>query len=645
MAQVNYQDPASYKRCQKKQYEIYVCKPPINTVVINKLEQADVVKQLKKEFFTVDEVEKMQQTNPQMFGILQGFIQQGRAYVVNQNTPFVLAGTLGEMWCIDAQKLATKYTFSTGEQINPASLSKRGKDGIMSWQSVKTVPDSSKAWACHIPISMKVQVQTSWGAVLSTNLPGVSHGKGDFIIAQDAGGQPNLGDIYVVNGNIFATTYNNQGWTDCLDHRFLNAKSNNITIDQLPKFVDMNNPTGSNVKQIGKAEFRELIKKGLSKYGDVTTKLDKMNPNDDSNYIIDIRIKQSKDFNIGIQTEFGNNTNSHIVAWSYDSNGKKIDSYGTHSGIVCSVCFTKEVANEIVATSIKLLNNISESVKNYDKNTFNYFMTNLCTLFSYEFEIGEQKLSDDKGKFSFKEQNLNSERSTTIYSEYKNNTINVRAKRDGKSFNKVYKVDKYNADINLKIALANVAYLELCKELKVTPYRFITSQRYIQTVIGNANNTVSRNYGFYLKMDVSTFKRERKSEHGTNLSMSAFNTQYLDIAYGHSEELKSSYSTIIKLKINNQALQAAIQDLKNYIKTGNYNSQNYDAFRLDVKVANGNYQTTNNPAEFDLLIMNTIVKGFDIERQRQANSNAKYVKGKRDGVSVTELQTFKPNEL
>ena len=39
------------------------------------------------------------------------------------------------------------------------------------------------------------------------NRQGVKHGKGDFIIASDAGNKPNLSDIWVVNGEIFPKTY------------------------------------------------------------------------------------------------------------------------------------------------------------------------------------------------------------------------------------------------------------------------------------------------------------------------------------------------------------------------------------------------------------------------------------------------------
>lgn len=36
---------SNYKNCSKKSYDIYVCMPPKNTIVINKLEQADIVRQ------------------------------------------------------------------------------------------------------------------------------------------------------------------------------------------------------------------------------------------------------------------------------------------------------------------------------------------------------------------------------------------------------------------------------------------------------------------------------------------------------------------------------------------------------------------------------------------------------------------------
>ena len=225
MNQVDYTNPVNYKPCVKKQYEIHVCKPPMNTIVINKLEQADVVKQLGgKTYFTIEECNRIAKQNPQKLNTLKMLVSQGRAYLVNQNTPFVLAGTLGEMWTIDAMKLSQRYVFLGGGgstvPISPQTLSERGKNGILNWTVVRTIPNNSKSWACFVPSHQKGQVQTSWGAVLNINGVGVSHGKGDFVIASDANGKPDLSNAYVVNGNIFATTYNNKGWTDYIDKRY-----------------------------------------------------------------------------------------------------------------------------------------------------------------------------------------------------------------------------------------------------------------------------------------------------------------------------------------------------------------------------------------------------------------------------------------
>lgn len=237
---IDINNPSSYKNCSKKQYEIYVCMPPKNTIVINKLEQADVVKALGgKTYFTVEQIEKMQKSNPPMLAQLQQLVAQGRAYAVTDATPFVLCGTVGEMWTIKADKLAGTYNFLQGGQplaINQQTLNQRLHGKYLDWTLIRTSPQATAGqnMACFVPSSQKGQIQTSWGAVLNINGVGVSHGKGDFIVcAKLPNGQPNLGDRWVVNGEIFATTYNNQGWTDCLNQ----SSIKNITIDSLPRLV------------------------------------------------------------------------------------------------------------------------------------------------------------------------------------------------------------------------------------------------------------------------------------------------------------------------------------------------------------------------------------------------------------------------
>ena len=224
----------SYKKCQKKQYDIHVCKPPVGTIVINKLEQADVVADLGKDFFTLDEQAKLAQTNPAQYQKLTAYMGLNRLYVVNKNTPYVLAGTIGEMWCVDANKLSKSYMFSNGEPITDVTLKKHEKhNNIMPWQSIRVASDNSILWACFVPVPQVIDVKTAWGTVLYTNLQGVNHGKGDFIVASDATNCPNYNDRWVVNGNIFAKTYNNKGWTDCLVSNSLP----DIKISDLPNLI------------------------------------------------------------------------------------------------------------------------------------------------------------------------------------------------------------------------------------------------------------------------------------------------------------------------------------------------------------------------------------------------------------------------
>ena len=232
---------ANYKKCRKKSYEIHVCMPPKNTIVINKLEQYDTYVALgKKDHFTADEVAKMKTSNPQMLATLQNLVSQGKAYAVTQNTPFVLAGTIGEMWCISPDKLAQTYMFLQGGQpvaINQQSLQSRMKNGLMDWTLIRTSQQAQQGMnmACFVPTAKKGQIKTSWGSLLNINGAGVPHGKGDFVICDMMpNGQPNLANRWVVNGEVFANTYDNHGWTDCLSIN--NTMS--INISQLPKLFD-----------------------------------------------------------------------------------------------------------------------------------------------------------------------------------------------------------------------------------------------------------------------------------------------------------------------------------------------------------------------------------------------------------------------
>lgn len=223
-AQVNYNDPKNYKLCRKKQYEIWMCKPPVGTIVINKLEQADVVRQLGgKTFFTVDTLEAYASQNSHMYAQLRQLAQQGAIYVT-KGQDVVLSGTRGELLVTSIEKVQRTYQVcfngvwgsDWGRATHERGCGENGQF-LLPWMKIRAMGEAAAGtMACFVPAVQRGQIQTSW-AVLNFNTPGVEHGLGDFILcAKGADGKPNLGDRWVVNGAVFADTYNNQGWQGCL---------------------------------------------------------------------------------------------------------------------------------------------------------------------------------------------------------------------------------------------------------------------------------------------------------------------------------------------------------------------------------------------------------------------------------------------
>lgn len=220
----------NYKNCQKKLYTIHVCMPELNTIVVNKLEQPETLKFLKgKSFIQPHEYN----SNPALKAAISQ-LPANTYYITTQEQPFVLAGTLGEMWTIKPAKLASTYTFADKTPINSQTLQKKVKSNMLDWTPITTIPNNTVTMACFVPLNQKFQVNTAWGTILNGNI-GRGHGLGDFIVcAKLPNGQPNLQDRWIVNGNIFATTYNNRGWSSYLDPK---AVLYNFDVNELPKLV------------------------------------------------------------------------------------------------------------------------------------------------------------------------------------------------------------------------------------------------------------------------------------------------------------------------------------------------------------------------------------------------------------------------
>ena len=172
----DFRNPANWKRTSKKLYNVYMCRPELGTEVHNRLEHCD--------------------------------------YTTNEKKQFVLSGTVGEQWIIDGNKLASTYEFEDGTPINPQTLGAKitkGTNGQIDWIKLKTRQSTGQFnYAFHLPINeiRDFPVKTSWGETLYANKGNEGHGTGDFLVcATNPDGSPNLNDMWVVNGNVFATTY------------------------------------------------------------------------------------------------------------------------------------------------------------------------------------------------------------------------------------------------------------------------------------------------------------------------------------------------------------------------------------------------------------------------------------------------------
>ena len=120
---------------------------------------------------------------------------------LSPDTKILLLGTVNELWGVPIKKILTQYTKPDG---SPLSVSDFKANRPITIQS----KPSNLCYAAYIPKNTLVRVDTAWGDTLLANRPGVPHGRGDFLVCNaDEMGNPALNDTWVVNGNVFSTTY------------------------------------------------------------------------------------------------------------------------------------------------------------------------------------------------------------------------------------------------------------------------------------------------------------------------------------------------------------------------------------------------------------------------------------------------------
>ena len=125
-------------------------------------------------------------------------------YTVNDDgTSVVLKGTAGEMWVSALSKVQNTYVKKDGSKITEADFAVRDV-----FIGLVSVPSPNSCYAMHVPEDASVTVTTSSGYELHTNLPGLDHGGGDYILSSvTKEGTPDLSDVWAVNGVLFKNCY------------------------------------------------------------------------------------------------------------------------------------------------------------------------------------------------------------------------------------------------------------------------------------------------------------------------------------------------------------------------------------------------------------------------------------------------------
>ena len=123
--------------------------------------------------------------------------------VTDDGVSVILKGTAGEQWVSKLEKVMATYTKADGSPLTAEDFAE--KDVFIDLKT-KAEPDTNLAM--FVPADISVTVNTAWGDVLHTNLPNAPHGAGDCLVCRpNEDGTPDLSDVWVVNGEIFSSTY------------------------------------------------------------------------------------------------------------------------------------------------------------------------------------------------------------------------------------------------------------------------------------------------------------------------------------------------------------------------------------------------------------------------------------------------------
>ena len=115
----------------------------------------------------------------------------------------ILKGAVGEMWASKLPNVISTYTKLDGGALSEDDFAVKDR-----YIDILALPEPDSYYAMYVPLGISVTVETEWGDVLHSNLPGAPHGEGDYIVCRASeNGEPDLSDIWILNGAVFPKYY------------------------------------------------------------------------------------------------------------------------------------------------------------------------------------------------------------------------------------------------------------------------------------------------------------------------------------------------------------------------------------------------------------------------------------------------------
>lgn len=238
---VNLFNPSEYKRVFPKRHKVYLTLGKKGLRVINRYANPTLFRQVQKDLITPKDA---------IYERLTPLLSTGEVKEISATTPFLMCGTQGEFDALTWSELLRNYSYNSQGttasfppiQTEDVAFVLKNMPGSVynrmstAWIEAAGGLDTTPLWGCFVPKAqtLKITVQGLYNETVNNPIMTHGHGKGDFVICQDAGGGPNLSTMRIERGVQFREKFNNKGWEDKITTAA--ASYHNQHIDTLPDY-------------------------------------------------------------------------------------------------------------------------------------------------------------------------------------------------------------------------------------------------------------------------------------------------------------------------------------------------------------------------------------------------------------------------